>query len=171
MVGQKTSTSKTEALLVDFLMETGFANLPGAAVEATKRDIFDTIACGIGGSGAPGAQEIVSLVTRWSGEGSLLIFPGKVPSPYAALANGSMSHALDYDDTHDVGIIHAGVTVVSACMAIAEYIGKVSGRDFVTAVALGIDIACRMAMAIKTPLQQQGFIYTAVAGYFANPLL
>lgn len=151
---------------MDFVLQTGFDSLPQAVVEATKKDILDTMACGIGGSGAPGAWEVVELVTKWAGESSLLVFGTKVPSPYAALANATMAHALDYDDTYDAGVIHAGVTVVPACLAVAEYIGRVSGQDFLTAVTLGIDIACRLARAITTPMHQQGFIYTSVVGYF-----
>jgi 2-methylcitrate dehydratase PrpD len=49
-----------------------------------------------------------------------------------------MSHARDYDDTHDGAILHAGVTAVPAAIAAAQLRGGVSGADLIAAVAAGL---------------------------------
>jgi hypothetical protein len=57
-----------------------------------------------------------------------------------------MGHALDFDDTFDrAGNIHPGIATLAASVAAAELDEKVSGRDVVLAVTLGLDVACRLA--------------------------
>jgi len=48
------------------------------------------------------------------------VFGGKFPAHQAAWVNGGMSHARDYDDTHDAAILHAGVTSVPAAIAFSR---------------------------------------------------
>src|SRR5690606_20242679 len=65
----------------------------------------------------------------------------------AALANGYTAHLEDYDDTHFPTVLHPTAPTVPAAFAIAEEAGA-SGRDFLAAVALGIETACRLSMAV-----------------------
>lgn len=148
------------------VIKTQYSDIPAEAVEATKKDILDTLGAAIAGSAAPGCREIVELMKELGGkkESTILTYGGKVTAVSAAMANGAMGHALDYDDTHDRGIIHAGVTVIPAAFATAERMGKSNGKDFITAVALGVDVACRMALANKEG--PAGWILTPVYGFF-----
>ncbi len=66
----------------------------------------------------------------------------------AAFANGAMVHVLDYDDTLDDAITHPTAVTLPAALAIAERVGKVSGKELITAVTLGIDLHVRMSLAI-----------------------
>ncbi len=75
-------------------------------------------------------------------------FGGKVVSWMAALANGAMVHQLDYDDCHDVGVVHPGGATVPAALAIAERQGNVTGKEFITAIALGTDTICRLSLPL-----------------------
>jgi 2-methylcitrate dehydratase PrpD len=133
---------------------------------ATRRDILDTLGAMLGGSVAPGVAELVRLVERWGGreESSLLLVGRKAPAPHAALVNATMGHALDFDDTHDgAGNIHPGVSTLAASLAVAELQGGVSGQDFVVAVTLGLDVACRLALAATV---DRGWHRTAAFGIF-----
>jgi 2-methylcitrate dehydratase PrpD len=133
---------------------------------ATRRDILDTLGAMLGGSVAPGVAELVRLVERWGGreESSLLLVGRKAPAPHAALVNATMGHALDFDDTHDgAGNIHPGVSTLAASLAVAEWQGGVSGQDFVVAVTLGLDVACRLALAATV---DRGWHRTAAFGIF-----
>ncbi|MBI2908624.1 MAG: MmgE/PrpD family protein [Chloroflexi bacterium] len=143
-----------------------YADLPNEAVEATKKDILDTLGTAVAGSAAPGEPQIVELVKEFAGkeEATVLVYGGKIPAIEAAMANASMGHALDYDDTHDGALLHAGVTAVPAAFATAERIGKVNGKDFIAAVALGVDVICRMGLA--NPEGPAGWILTPVYGFF-----
>jgi 2-methylcitrate dehydratase PrpD len=57
----------------------------------------------------------------------------------AAIINGTAAHALDFDDTHDQAVLHAGVSVIPAALAVAEA-GGASGQTLLDAVALGYDL-------------------------------
>jgi len=152
--------------LAKHVCRTTFADLPMEAVSAARRDILDTMGAALGGSLAPGVAEVASLVRRWGGreESSLLLLGGKFPAPQAALVNATMGHALDFDDTFDrAGNIHPGISTLAASLAIAEMQSGVSGREFVLAVALGLDVACRLALAAPV---DRGWHRTAAFGIF-----
>jgi 2-methylcitrate dehydratase PrpD len=133
-------------ILAEHVCHTSFTDLPDEAVIATKRDILDTLGAALGGSIAPGITAIAGLVKHWGGreESSLLLMltGTKVPAPQAAMVNATMGHALDFDDTFDrAGNIHPGTSTLAASLAVAEMEGRVSGREFVLAVTLGLDVA------------------------------
>ena len=140
--------------------------LPAATVRATCRDILDTLGCMLGGSGAPGIDMLRAVVLRAAGRGeaTVVLSGTRVPAQAAALLNGAMAHALDFDDTHDLaGAIHPGAPVLAATLAAADARGGVDGREFVLAVALGLDVACRVALASR---QDRGWHRTAAIGVF-----
>ena len=142
------------------------AALPAATVRATCRDILDTLGCLLGGSDAPGIDIMRRHVLRTGGsaEASVLLAGRRVPAQAAALINGAMAHALDFDDTHDLaGAIHPGAPVLAASLAATEARGGVPGAEFVLAVALGLDVACRVALASR---QDRGWHRTAAMGIF-----
>ena len=147
---------------------TGFGDLPAATVAATKRDILDTFGCILGGSGAPGIDALVAVADHWGGreESIVLLHRRRVPAPQAALLNASMGHALDFDDTDDgAGSIHPGISVLAAGLAVADTdtLGSVDGKQFVRAVALGLDVSCRIALASTV---DRGWHRTACIGVF-----
>ncbi len=128
-----------------------YDDLPVAAVESAKREVLDSLATALGGSTRPGVAELVDMVKEWGGTGqsTIIAYGLKCPAPNAAQVNGTMIHALDYDDGHQVALVHIGCVAVSACFAVAERMGKVSGKDLITAIALGGDFLARLGLASK----------------------
>lgn len=158
-----------ESRLANFVVETKYEDLGKEVVDATKRDILDTIGVALCGSSAMGVRPVVDFVSEMGGKESATVFAywHRVPPSSAALANSTMGHALDYDDCHDGAIHHTGVVVVPAAFAIAEYIGKVTGKEIITAIALGIDIHCRLGLATKHSVGLSiGWMLTPLYGYF-----
>jgi 2-methylcitrate dehydratase PrpD len=132
---------------------TGYADLPASAVESARRDLLDTFGCMLGGSGSPGIGELFAVISRWGGlaESRVVLRGVSLPSPQAALLNASMGHALDFDDTLDTGgSIHPGL-------------GHVTGKELLLAVALGLDVSCRVALASTV---DRGWHRTAAMGVF-----
>src|SRR5215472_14595729 len=145
---------------------TGYADLPASAVESARRDLLDTSGCMLGGSGSPGIGELFAVASRWGGlaESRVLLRGVSLPSPQAALLNASMGHALDFDDTLDTGgSIHPGVSVLGSVLAVCDSLGGRSGRDVLFAVALGLDVSCRIALACTL---DRGWHRTAAIGVF-----
>ena len=154
-----------ELELARFVSETNYEALPEEVRRATKRDIFDTIGVGIGGSSTPGIGQVVDYAREMGGKESsaILTFGTRVPPANAALVNGNMCHALDYDDTHDRAVLHTGPVVIPAAFAIADYIGGVSGKELINAVTLGIEVHCRLGLATRLWI---GWMLTPLYGYF-----
>src|SRR3954451_24212571 len=152
--------------LARLVCRTGYADLPESAVESARRDILDTFGCMLGGSGAPGIDELFAVISRWGGlaESRVLLRGIRLPALHAALLNASMGHALDFDDTLDSGgSIHPGVSVLGAALAICDSLGAVTGKELLLAVALGLDVSCRIALASTV---DRGWHRTSAIGVF-----
>lgn len=161
-----TSSDDPAWALAEHVCGCGFADLPAATRTATCEDILDTFGCLLGGSGAPGIAELCRIVGGWGGseESQVMLWQRRLPAPHAAMMNASMAHALDFDDTLDHGgSIHPGASVLAASLAVADRAGSVSGRDLLLAVALGLDVSCRVALASTL---DRGWHRTAAMGVF-----
>ena len=147
-----------------------FKDLTLDAKEACKKDILDTLATTIAGSTAQGISEVAGLIRDWGGkeESSLISYSKKVPAPMAAFLNSLMGHSLDFDDTHDAAVVHAGVNVIPPALALAERKGKVSGKEFLLSVAIGIEVMCRVGLAPKLTAMETGWVYTSIFGIFGS---
>ncbi|MFC1932444.1 MmgE/PrpD family protein [Chloroflexota bacterium] len=149
------------------IVKTNYDDIPDEAIEMARRCVLDHLGVAAAGSNEPGGKEIMELVGEWGGkeESTVIMFGQKVPSPYAALVNSTMAHALDYDDNVRGGA-HVGASVVPAAFAIAERKGKVNGKELLTAITLGFDIHCRLGEASKEWQLGPGWIHTALYGFF-----
>ena len=142
--------------------------IPATALEAACVNIHDTLACATAGISAPGVAEVLGLVESWGGapQASILCTSTRVPAHHAALVNGMMAHARDYDDTHDAAVLHAGVSVVPAALAAAELNPAATGADLLAGVVAGLELVCRLGVATRIGIIDSGFIYTSLFGYF-----
>lgn len=148
------------------LADVSFEKLSPELVETTKKFIMDTIGVGLAGMNAPGCAEMTGILAGHGGrqEGTVIGKDVRLPSPAAAFLNSLFCHALDFDDTYDDSAMHCYVNVLPPVMALSEKEKGVNGRDFITAVALGVDLCARLGSAITTPLS---WIRTATCGSFA----
>jgi 2-methylcitrate dehydratase PrpD len=143
--------------------------LPAAAIAAVKTNLFDTMACAVAGLSATGVRPLQQLVIDWGGKPEATVWcrSVRVPAHHAALVNGMMAHARDYDDTHDAAVLHAGVSVIPAAIAAAERDPTATGADVIAGIAAGLELICRLGMATTVGPVESGFIYTALLGHFA----
>jgi 2-methylcitrate dehydratase PrpD len=152
--------------LAEHVCGASFETLPDPVRSATQHDILDTFGCLLGGSGAPGIAELARVLGNWGGteESQVMLWQRRLPAPQAALMNASMAHALDFDDTLDHGgSIHPGASVLAASLATSDMIGGVTGERLLLAIALGLDISCRVALASTL---DRGWHRTAAMGVF-----
>ncbi|MEV0720050.1 MmgE/PrpD family protein, partial [Asanoa sp. NPDC050611] len=94
----------------------------------------------------------------------------RVGAAAAALASGALVHALDFDDTHAGGLVHATAVVLPAAFAVGEQVGA-AGRDVLTAAVVGYETACRVAAAAPHGFHARGLHATMVAGVFSSALV
>jgi 2-methylcitrate dehydratase PrpD len=154
-------TAHTDAVvpIADFTANLTFDRLPDSVVMAVKRILLDTLGTTLAANTlGVGCKELVRVVQRAGGspDATLIGIGGKIPAANAALANGGLSHALNFDDVAGPrGSGHMGVTSIPAALAAAEYRRGVSGRDFLTAIAAGNELMARLGLAIS--LSEQGY--------------
>ncbi|MBN1161038.1 MAG: MmgE/PrpD family protein [Dehalococcoidales bacterium] len=137
--------------LVKHIVSTRYEDVPPDAVAAVMQEVLDSLATALGGSSKAGVKELVDMVREWGGasQSTVIAYGFKCPAPNAAQVNGTMIHALDYDDGHQVALVHIGCVAVSTAFAVAERMGKISGKELITAIALGGDLTARLGLASK----------------------
>jgi 2-methylcitrate dehydratase PrpD len=148
---------------------TRYEHIPPTAVEAVKKEVLDSLATALGGSSKAGVGELVDMVKEWGGNGqsTIIAYGTRCPAPNAAQVNATMIHALDYDDGHPVAQVHIGCLAVPTCFAVAERMGGIIGKEFITAMALGADFLARLGLASRpgSNMVKSGWHPTALYGY------
>lgn len=154
--------------LAEYAANIQYDQLPASAIAATKKDIFDSLATGLAGSSVQGVRELLDLAESWGGtpQATTFVFGKKFPANVTAMINTVMIHGYDYDDTHDVAMMHCGNLMVSCALAAAEMVGGVSGKDLIAAITAGLDIHCRLGIATTVGIVESGYIYTPLLGVF-----
>ena len=143
--------------------------LPREIVETTKKSILDTLGVMLAASTLePACQEMVELAKESGGakESTIIAFGGKAPCLMAAFANGSLTHALDYDDVHDEFGLHPTAACLPAALALSERIGEVDGKKFITAICMANDLTVRLGSAITQTQVEHGWMRPTVFGTF-----
>jgi 2-methylcitrate dehydratase PrpD len=146
MIGTGTLTKQ----IAGYLARTGFDALDNDALRATKEHILYTLGTILAGSSAPGIKQALLGATALSGSGgdsTVLVTGEKLPAAAAALVNATMGHSRELDINDDRIAYKSSVTVIPAVLALAENAGKISGKDFITAVCLGVDLGIRVGLA------------------------
>lgn len=153
--------------LASFSSSLSVDDLPPEVVDTSMIHVLDTIGCGLGAC-ALGIGDYGRTVLEEpgvNGRATVIGLPDGVPAADAALANGIMCHALDFDDTHSGAIAHVSVVVASAALAVGQAHGA-SGEDLVAALVAGNEIVIRIGMAAGKAFHARGFHPTAVCGVF-----
>ena len=154
-----------------------FEDLPDDVLQATKLRVMDVIGLALAGAETEFGRSTREAALGLSPPGpcAILGFGDQVSVTAAAFANGALSQALEFDDTHNESIVHMSSPAVSAALALSETI-KISGRDLITAIALGNEISCRVGSVSSGELHKRGFHPTGLfatfgAAYLAGKLL
>lgn len=156
-------------LFADYFRNTRYEDLPASVVDITKKQVLDYFAVAIGGSAGAGVEELVEIAAEWGGapQSRVFVYGNRVPVPNAAQINAVMAHTLDYDDVHENAIMHPGVVAIPTALTLADHLGGISGKDFITAVVLGTDFICRLGLATRPgeSIIPYGWHQTSLYGY------
>ncbi len=136
-----------------------------------RRRVTDIVGIALAASGMEPARIVGELVDDWGGadQASAIGRSRKYPAANAALLNGTLAHALDYDDTHLPSVLHPSAAVVPAALAAAEAAGA-TGHQLLAAVAAGDELVVRVGMAGYDPelgnsiFFEKGLHATSIAG-------
>ena len=171
---QDAKPSGLTAEVADFIVSTRFSDLPPALIELSKKHVLDCMGLALAGEMAETGPLVRKYVASLgTGKATVLGTALSAQPRFAAFANGVAIHADDYDDTQlAVGkdrayglLTHPSVTALPASLAMAEALGK-SGRDFMLAYHLGVEVETKIAEASDPRAYNTGFHSTGLFGVF-----
>lgn len=150
----------------------GPLSIPGEVERAALRHLLDGLGAALAAMRSGAAAPAVSVATDLGGplEATVLGSRARLSAPAAALANGTLVHALDFDDTHAGGLVHATAVVLPAAFAVGEQVGA-TGREVLDAAVVGYEVACRVAAAAPHAFHAGGLHATMVAGVFSSAVV
>jgi len=132
-----------------------FDDLGPDVARTLKYFTLDTLGVIGGAARAPGMAELLETVADLETQGSarLLLNAGRASPVTAALANGAAAHALDFDDQHDPARVHAFCVVLPAVLATLPSVpSPVDGKAMLTALAVGVEVFCRLGLVCHNSL-------------------
>jgi 2-methylcitrate dehydratase PrpD len=141
-VGRALTTHPLAVDLARYVASSCDRPLDERTATAARRGVLDWCGVAVAGSLEPAAKITAELVADLGGAAQATIVgrADRASTPHAALANGTAGHALDFDDTHVLGAVHATGTVLPAALALAEARGASSAELF-RAYATGFEVA------------------------------
>jgi 2-methylcitrate dehydratase PrpD len=153
--------------LARYIVSARPGDLPAPVRKEAARTLLNWVGCTLGGSRHETVGIAIAALAPFTGAGQAGILGRKERFDIlqAALINGISSHVLDYDDTHAHNIIHPAGPVISAILALSEH-RAATGTDFVNALALGVDVECRIGNAVYPKHYDAGWHITGTAGVF-----
>ena len=154
--------------LVAYIAGTPARRYPPEVIDAALRALVDHLGVAVGASNDAPARPVRATVKRWNASGKARVYMGGRTTPaLAALANGTMAHAMDYDDTHPGGAGHPSGPCWSTALAIAEEEG-LDERSTLAAFITGFDVMSKLGggwvPGVGRSLQRRGWHPTSVFG-------
>ncbi|MFC2060742.1 MmgE/PrpD family protein, partial [Chloroflexota bacterium] len=133
--------------IATFIAETHFDNIPKEAINLSKRAFLDCLGVTLAGSREPVSKILQEYLMEMGGKPTAAMIGTnlRTSSPWAALANGTLAHAIDYDDgTGSPLPLHPSASVLPVILALGEQSG-VPGKQLLEAYIIGLEIETKIA--------------------------
>ena len=142
-----------------------FEDLPDAVVADCKDRLLDTLGVALAAIDLPiGVAVRKAARTLGAGDQATALGEGRrFDAGTAALVNGTLAHAMDFDDTHNASVMHPSAPTVAAALAACEA-ANADGRTLILAIAIGNELGCRLGLATPGAFHAVGLHPTSVLG-------
>ncbi|WP_426115196.1 MmgE/PrpD family protein [Pseudomonas sp. DSP3-2-2] len=153
--------------LCEFVAHSIWADIPLDVRHQAKRALINYFAVALAGCSDPDVSKAVTLFQRFSAGADAPVI-GRSESLdilNAASLNAMSANVFDFDDTHIPTIIHPTAPVAAALFALAET-RTFSGEQLLLAFVLGVEVECRLGMAISPEHYRRGWHITSTCGVF-----
>ena len=145
---------------------------PAEVIDAARLCLADWLAVAIGARDEAAGRVVRATVAGWKSQGqATVLFGTSAAAPLAALANGTLAHCLDFDDTYVPGITHTSAPVWAAVLAVGEARGSDGGADggavaraMLEAFVTGFEVSARAGQGLGQGLTSRGLHATGVFG-------
>lgn len=168
--GEEEPACRATATVAQFVSGTSLTEIPDAVLTAAARPIVDTVAvfaAGMQSEAGTCAQRFAAETASGAGDGWLFGSPLIAPAHIAALVNGTIGHALDYDDSISLGGGHPSVPVLAAALSLSRS-EPLTGRDLLEAYIIGYEVTAWTAKALGRAHYRAGWHVTSTAGSFGS---
>lgn len=136
--------------------------LPAGVRADALRLLGDTLAVGVAGAGTGEAQAVRRLCGGSGLPSQARCLDGsRATADAAAFFNGFAIHCLEWDAVHEGAVVHALSVVTAALLAASDRMGGSDPDAFLTALAVGVDVASGLGIAAAGPMR---FFRPATAG-------
>jgi 2-methylcitrate dehydratase PrpD len=151
-----------------FVADLDLDAIPAPVVARTTLLLLDTLGNCLAASREDFGRAVLEVAERLGGppESSLIGAKARVAAANAVLANATLAHGLDFDDTREDAIVHTGCVAVTSALAVGEAVSA-PGRAVLEAIVAGVEVMCRVGLAVPGALHARHFHPTAIAGSFA----
>src|SRR5262245_40375674 len=151
-----------------FVRELTLDQIPEAIRARAQLLALDTIGSCLASSRQDFGRSVLDAAERLGGppESMLIGARARVGAANAVLANGTLAHGLDFDDTREDAIVHTGSVAVTTALAVGEATGA-SGRAALEALIAGVEVMCRVGLAVPGRFHARHYHPTSLAGSFA----
>ncbi|MFB3885862.1 MAG: MmgE/PrpD family protein [Thermodesulfobacteriota bacterium] len=149
-----------------FISTLELEQVPSSVILEAKKAMADCIGVSIAAAREPCLSILRPLIQRMGGEPRSTLWGTAIrTSPsWAALYNGTMAHALDFDDGGGLHIpLHPSVPVLPAVIALGEFIGA-NGKRVLEAYICGVEVECALARGCSRASYDSGWHATGVFG-------
>lgn len=163
---KKMDETSTTQKLVQWVFDTQWTDIDVSIKNSVASSWMNWLACALGGASSPDSDRLIRALAPFGhGDAQLIGRAEKFDPANAALIHAFTSNILDFDDTHWPTGIHPAGTVASALVAWASQT-VVSGEDFLHAFLLGMEVECRIGLAVSPGHYERGWHITASCGVF-----
>ncbi|MGH7825548.1 MAG: MmgE/PrpD family protein [Candidatus Binatia bacterium] len=153
--------------IAEFVRRLKLADVPPAVVAKSKLVFLDTLGVALASSTMEFGQMVLNVARKLGGspDSSVIGSPGKVAAANAVLANGTLAHGLDYDDTLEEAIVHTGCCAAMTALAVGEEV-RGSGLEVLQAAIAGTEVLCKVGLVAPGKFHARGFHPTALCSTF-----
>ena len=154
-----------------FVQDFKFSEVPDAVVERALLSILDGIGVGLAATRYEFARTTVAAMAELGGAGDYPVIGSalRLPLRDAAVANGTLIHGLDYDDTHSASIVHTTASALPMMLGMGQAFAA-SGAQALAAYLIAVEAAARIGQVAEGRFQAVGFHPTGVVGAFGSVL-
>jgi 2-methylcitrate dehydratase PrpD len=150
-----------------FLCGLKLEEVPQGVVDKAKLVFLDTLGIALASSTMDFGRMVTNVARQLGGPNSsrLIGSPLKVAAANAVLANGTLAHGLDYDDTLEEAIVHTGCCAGMTALAVGEELGA-SGKAVLEAAIASTEVMCKVGLIAPGKFHARGFHPTALCSTF-----
>jgi 2-methylcitrate dehydratase PrpD len=144
------------------------ADIPAPVTAKAAVLMLDTVGSCLASSREDFGRAVLDSAERLGGpsESTLIGTKVKAGAASAVLANATLAHGLDFDDTREGAIVHTGCVAVTTALAVGEAAGA-SGRAVLEATIAGVEVMCRVGLAVPGRFHARHFHPTSLTASFA----